>query len=55
MDLDAGPIAEGRASIEDLGWALFRLMLDVASGKRTWAETHGLANSLVLFNPAPVT
>jgi galactarate dehydratase len=55
MDLDAGPIAEGSASIEQMGWALFRLLLDTASGRRTWAERHGLANSLVLFNPAPVT
>jgi galactarate dehydratase len=31
-------------------------MLDVASGKRkTWAEQWKLQNSLVLFNPAPVT
>jgi galactarate dehydratase len=35
---------------------MFRLMLEVASGRqRTWAERHGLANALVLFNPAPVT
>jgi galactarate dehydratase len=31
------------------------LMLDVASGHRTWAERHRLHNALVLFNPAPVT
>ena len=30
-------------------------MLDVASGKRTWAEHWGLHNDLVLFNPGPVT
>ncbi len=55
MDLNAGVIADGKASIEETGWALFRLMLDTAGGKKTWAEQHGLANSLVLFNPAPVT
>ena len=55
MDLNAGRIADGEASIEDLGWELFRLMLDVASGKRTWAEHWGLHNDLVLFNPGPVT
>ena len=44
------------ASIEDLGWELFHLMLDVASGrKKTWAEQWKLHNALVLFNPAPVT
>lgn len=56
MDVDAGRIATGEASIEDVGWELFRLMLDVAGGaKRTWAEKWKLHNALVLFNPAPVT
>ena len=35
MDVDAGRIATGDATIEDVGWELFRLMLDVASGKKT--------------------
>ncbi len=56
MDVNAGRIATGEATIEDVGWELFRLMLDVASGrKKTWAEHHKLHNSLALFNPAPVT
>ncbi len=55
MDLNAGPIAEGSATIEDVGWQLFALLLDVASGKKTWAEHWKLHNALVLFNPAPVT
>ena len=56
MDVNAGRIAEGQASIEDVGWEMFRLMLDVASGrKKTWAEHWKLHNALVLFNPAPVT
>lgn len=56
MDVNAGRIADGQASIEDVGWELFHLMLDVASGrKKTWAEHWGLHNALVLFNPAPVT
>ncbi len=55
MDLNAGTVADGTATIDDAGWALFRLLLDVASGKRTCAERHGLRNALVLFNPAPVT
>jgi galactarate dehydratase len=56
MDLNAGTIADGDKTIEEVGWELFRLMLDVASGKRrTWSERHGLHNALVLFNPAPVT
>ena len=56
MDVNAGTIADGTASIEDVGWELFHLMLDVASGrKKTWAEQWKLHNALVLFNPAPVT
>ena len=55
MDLNAGRIADGSATIEEVGWELFRLMLDVASGRKTWAEQWKLHNALVLFNPAPVT
>ncbi len=56
MDIDAGRIATGDATIEDVGWELFRLMLDVASGrKQTCAEHLKLHNALTLFNPAPVT
>ncbi|MEJ1126325.1 galactarate dehydratase [Variovorax sp. CCNWLW225] len=56
MDVNAGRIADGDATIEDVGWEMFRLMLDVASGrKKTWAEQWKLHNALVLFNPAPVT
>ncbi|MBS0454504.1 MAG: UxaA family hydrolase, partial [Proteobacteria bacterium] len=56
MDSNAGRIADGQASIEEVGWEMFRLMLDVASGrKKTWAEQWKLHNALVLFNPAPVT
>ena len=56
MDVNAGRIAEGEVSIEEVGWELFRLMLEVASGrKKTWAEHWKLHNALVLFNPAPVT
>jgi galactarate dehydratase len=56
MDINAGTIADGTATIEDVGWELFRFMLDVASGrKKTWAEHWKLHNQLVLFNPAPVT
>ena len=56
MDINAGRIADGQASIEDVGWELFHLLLDVASGRRkTWADHWKLHNALVLFNPAPIT
>lgn len=55
MDLNAGEVADGQCSVEEMGWRLFHLLLEVASGRQTWAEQHRLHNQLVLFNPAPVT
>ncbi len=56
IDFDAGGIATGHASIEETGWALFRLILDVASGRtEVWSDRWGIANDLALFNPGPVT
>ena len=56
IDVDAGPIATGEKSIEDVGWEIFRFILETASGrKQTWTERWGLANALVPFNPAPLT
>jgi galactarate dehydratase len=56
MDINAGRIATGEATIPDVGWELFHFILDVASGhKTTWAEHWRLHNALALFNPAPVT
>lgn len=55
IDISAGRIATGDASIEDIGWELFHLILEVASGRKTWAERWGLHNALTLFNPGPVT
>ena len=55
MDLNAGRVADGEISIEEGGWELFKLLLDVASGRQTWAEHWKLHNAMVLFNPAPIT
>ena len=56
IDVNAGTIASGDATIEDVGWEVFRLILDVASGKKkTCTDKWGLYNSLALFNPAPIT
>jgi len=56
IDVDAGRIATGEATVEEVGWEIFRLILDVASGrKKTWADHWGLHNEFVLFNPGPVT
>lgn len=55
IDIDAGPVAEGNVSLEEMGQIIFDQILATASGQRTWAERHGIHNSLALFNPAPVT
>ncbi len=56
IDIDAGRIATGAATIEEVGQELFRLILDVAGGrKKTWADQWGLHNALAPFNPGPVT
>jgi galactarate dehydratase len=56
IDIDAGTIATGDASIREVGEAIFQLILDVASGRRqTCADRWGLHNEFALFNPAPIT
>jgi galactarate dehydratase len=56
IDVDAGTVATGDASIEEVGMQIFQMVLDVASGrKQTWADHWGLHNELALFNPGPVT
>ena len=56
IDFDAGPIATGAQTIEESGAALYRLILDTASGRsKPWADRWGIHNALALFNPAPVT
>jgi galactarate dehydratase len=56
IDIDAGRIATGGATVEQVGWEVFHFILDVASGrKKTWADHWGLHNALALFNPGPIT
>jgi len=56
IDIDAGVIATGNATIAEVGTELFRMIIDVASGrKKPFAEQYGLANDLCVFDPAPVT
>ncbi len=56
IDVDAGVIATGDASISEVGEQIFRLILEVASGrKQPWSDHWGLHNDMVLFNPSPIT
>ncbi len=41
IDLNAGTIVDGDASVAEVGEALFRLMLETASGRKTKSELHG--------------
>jgi galactarate dehydratase len=56
IDVDAGTIASGAASVEEIGWQIFSLVLEIAGGKKkAWADHWGLHNDFALFNPGPVT
>ena len=56
MDVNAGPHrATARRRSRTSAGSSFNVLLEVASGRRTWAERWKLHNALVLFNPAPVT
>nr|MDK6825506.1 UxaA family hydrolase [Lactobacillus gasseri] len=45
MDINAGTIATGEETIEEVGWKLFHFILDVASGKKkTFSDQWGLHN-----------
>ena len=56
IDIDAGRIATGVSTTEEVGWEIFQNLLDVASGrKKTWADHWGLHNALAPFNPGPIT
>jgi galactarate dehydratase len=56
IDIDAGTIATGAATIEQVGNEIFEFILQVASGrKEVCADRLNLHNDLALFNPAPIT
>jgi altronate hydrolase len=41
IDINCGAIADGEATIEQLGARIFELMLETASGRKTRSELHG--------------
>jgi len=56
IDVNAGPIATGEATIKEIGNQLFNEIIDVASGlKETLAEKYEIYNDFTIFNPAPIT
>ena len=56
IDISAGDVAEGKATIADVGTEIFHMILDVASGIREpYSDQHGFHNDMCIFNPAPIT
>lgn len=56
IDINAGKIATGDSTIEEIGWEIFHEIIEIASGnKKTLGDKWGIYNDLALFNPAPVT
>jgi altronate hydrolase len=41
MDIDCGPIADGGATVEEMGQRILKLVLDTASGKKSKSEELG--------------
>jgi galactarate dehydratase len=56
IDFDAGRVITEQKTIEEIGWELFKMILETASGKYiVAADKLKLHNDLVLFNPGPLT
>ena len=56
IDVNAGPVATGDSTIQEIGTELFHKIVAVAGGKeKSCAEQYGLHNDLCIFNPAPIT
>lgn len=56
IDISAGAVATGEATIADVGQEIFDMILDVASGeKQPYSDRHGFHNDMCIFNPAPIT
>ena len=45
MDVNCGPIIDGKAGIEEMGETIFRLILDTASGKKSKSENFGFGDN----------
>ncbi len=56
IDISAGKIATGEATIPQVGTEIFNEVLDVASGlKQPYSDQYGYHNDMCIFNPAPIT
>ncbi len=56
IDISAGGVATGDATIAEVGTEIFNMILDVASGiKEPYSDQYGFHNDMCIFNPAPIT
>ena len=56
IDISAGNVATGEATIAEIGTEIFNMILDVASGvKQPYSDQYGFHNDMCIFNPAPIT
>lgn len=56
IDISAGDVATGEATIADVGTEIYHMILDVASGiKKPYSDQYGFHNDMCIFNPAPIT
>lgn len=56
IDISAGGVATGDATIPEVGTEIFNMILDVASGiKEPYSDLYGFHNDMCIFNPAPIT
>ena len=54
IDFDCGGILSG-SKFDEVTIQLLEKIVKIASGEKTCAERLDIKNSLVLFNPAPIT
>jgi altronate hydrolase len=45
MDINCGETIDGDTTVEEMGAHIFRCILEVASGKKTKSELHGIGDN----------
>lgn len=56
IDISAGDVATGKASIAEIGTEIFEMILATASGEYVpYSDRYGFHNDMCIFNPAPIT
>ena len=53
MDVNAGVIADGKSTVEDVGSEMYQFALEVASGRKTFSEAMG-HREFVTWRQGPV-